>query len=354
MTSYVQKLLITIGIILGIILIPLALYFVFPYFAPFVWAYLFALILEPLNVWLVRVTKLKRSVSVHLAFLAFLGSSLLLGYFLIAKITAELLSLLRYIQRNIPNIQAWLVDAYRQTQDFILLLPPDLANQINSAFAKFLNQLTNVNLLSSVGTRTFNVSTAIPNFFVGLLLFYISLYLISLNLPAIQQKFFSYFKESSRQKLNIVLRELQNATVGFLQAQFIMSSITYIVSLTGLMILGVGYALVISLLIVLVDVLPIVGTGMVLIPWAIFSLTQGNTFLGVGLLILYAVIIIVRKSIEPKVLGERIGLSPLATLISIWVGFKVLGVLGVFLGPLLIITYQALVKADVIKFKLKI
>lgn len=354
MTSYVQKVLITIGIILALVFSALALYYVFPHFAPFIWAYLFALILEPLNVWLVRHTKLKRAWAVHLTFVAFLGSSLLLGYFLIAKITAELLSLLRYIQKNIPSVQTWLVDGYRQIQDFIQLLPPDLANQINSAFAKFLNQLTNINLLSSVGTRTFNVSTAIPNFFIGLLLFFISLYLISLNLPSIQHKFFSYFKESSRAKLHIVLRELQQATVGFLQAQFILSSITYIVSLTGLMILGVGYALVIALLIVLVDVLPIVGTGSVLVPWAIFSFTKGNTFLGVGLLVLYVVIIIVRKSIEPKILGERIGLSPLATLITIWVGFKVLGVLGVFVGPLLLITYKALVKADVIKFKLRI
>jgi predicted PurR-regulated permease PerM len=112
--------------------------------------------------------------------------------------------------------------------------------------------------------------------------------------------------------------------------------------------------LALALLIIIVDILPILGTGSVLVPWGIFSITQGYMFRGVGLIILFITITVLRRIIEPKILGERIGLGALATLISIWVGFKVLGVLGIFLAPLVVILYKALVKAKVIRYRLRI
>ncbi|MEL7657956.1 MAG: AI-2E family transporter, partial [Bacillota bacterium] len=134
----------------------------------------------------------------------------------------------------------------------------------------------------------------------------------------------------------------------------VLSTFTYIVSLGGLLILDMRYALVLALLIVIVDILPILGTGSVLVPWGIVLITLGDIFSGLGLILLFIVITVLRKIIEPKILGERIGLGPLSTLISIWVGFKVMGVLGVFLAPLLIIFYKALVKAKVIQYRFSI
>ena len=83
-------------------------------------------------------------------------------------------------------------------------------------------------------------------------------------------------------------------------------------------------------------------------PWVLVTFLQGNLFFASGLAILFLVIVIIRRSIEPKILGERIGLGALATLVSIWIGFKVMGVLGIFLVPLAFIFYKALIKVGVI------
>lgn len=354
MTIYLQKVLVTSGIIAGIIIIPLSLYYILPHFLPFIIAYFIALILEPINQWLMKQRKINRPIAVNITYFLFIGLFILLSYFIVTKITTQMIDLIKFIQRNIPHVQAWFLHINQQIQDFLLLLPEEIAMQINQSLISFINQLASIDLLSDIGTRTYNITTAIPNFFLIIILILVSLFLFSLHLPRINRQFYDFFKERSKKKLNIVLNDLRLATIGFMQAQFILSTITYIISLFALAIMDVRYSLAISLFIVLVDILPILGTGSVLVPWAIFSFTRGNTFLGIGLIILFIFITVVRRVIEPKILGERIGLSPLSTLISIWIGFKVLGILGIFLGPLLIILYKALVKAEVIKYQLKI
>lgn len=354
MKEYIKKVAVTLLVIIAFVVIPLVLYRILPYFTPFILAFLFALLIEPFNQWQMKHIRLKRPIAMNITFFLLMGVFGLLTYFIATKITREIFELIKYIQRNIPQIQDWFSASFQRINDFIILLPAELATQINQTIFGFINQLSNANLVSSVGLYTFNFTAAIPNFFFVLLMFFIALYMISLELPRITRRFYSYFKDTSKTKLEAVLSDLRMATIGFIKAQVILSTVTYLVSLCGLAVLGVRYALAIAFLIILVDILPILGTGSVLVPWGIFSMTQGNFYLGFGLIILFIIITVLRKIIEPKVLGERIGLGPLPTLISIWVGFKVLGLLGVFLAPLLIILYKALVKARVIRFRLKI
>ncbi|MGI1657848.1 MAG: sporulation integral membrane protein YtvI [Desulfitobacterium sp.] len=354
MKEYAKKVAVTLLIIIAFILVPLLIYYLLPYFAPFILALLTALLLEPFNLKLMKYLKINRPLAANVSYFVFLGGALFLSYFLIAKIISEAFELIKFIQRNLPNIQVWFTDFAQQINDFILVFPPEIGMQINQTVTGFVNQLSNLNLISSVGAQTLLITASIPNFFFTLLIFFIALYMINLNLSQINQRFFSYFKEKSKPKAIAVLSDLRNATIGFLKAQVILSTFTYIVSLGGLIFLDVRYALVLAFLIVIVDILPILGTGSVLVPWGLFWITQGDIFRGIGLVLLFIIITVLRKIIEPKILGGRIGLGPLATLISIWVGFKVMGILGVFLAPLLIILYKALVKANVIRYRFQI
>ncbi len=354
MKEYIKKVAVTLLVILAFILVPLVIYRILPILTPFILAFLFALLLEPFNQWLMKKLRTKRAIAVNLSYFLFLGVVSLLGYIISTKIIREAIDLIKYIQRNIPIIQTWFSQLFQQINDFILLLPPEMGTQIEQSYTNFMRQLSNLNLLSSLSIQTINLTAAIPNFFIVCILFFVSLYMISFDLHNIKRRFYSYFKDESRQKVEVILSDLRKATVGFVQAQVILSTITYLVSLIALVILGVRYAMALALLIIIVDILPILGTGSVLVPWGIISLTQGKMFLGFGLIILFIGITVLRRAIEPKILGERIGLSALTTLICIWVGFKALGVLGIFLGPLLLILYKACVKAKVIRFRLKI
>jgi len=347
--EYSKRIFVAILIIVATLVIPYGLYRIFPHFVPFILAYFTALSLEPLSLWFAKNFKMKKNPAVTTTYLLFLGIISVLLYFIISKVYVQLLDLVNYIQSNAQNIRVWFLELTNQIQTTIGLLPQETAAQINQLIIKTVNDLTNLNLVAKVGSYTYNLSTAIPNIFFLALIYLISVYLFSFQLDNINRRFYSFFKESSKRKVIYILGDLRRATFGFLKAQLILSTITFIISFVGLALLKVEYAAVISLVIVLVDVLPILGTGSVLMPWIIVSLLQNNVFFAVSLGILFIVIVIVRRVIEPKVLGERIGLSALATLVSIWVGFKVLGILGIFLFPLAFIFYKALVKVGVIQ-----
>lgn len=346
--EYSKRVFIAVVIIIGTLVVPYALYKVFPHFTPFILAYFTALLLEPVAEWFKRIFRFKKLPSVTATYLLFLGIISLLSYFLISKLYVQLVGFLTFIQNNAPRIQNWILDLYERLQNALILLPPDTAAQINHLIVNTINDFANLNLVSRLGTYTISLSTAIPNFFFLFLIYFISVFLFSMQLENIHRRFYSLFKDSSKRKALMIISDLKKATFGFLKAQIILSTITFIMAFIGLSILKIKYSFVIAFIITVVDILPILGVGSVLMPWAVVTALQGKLIFALGLILLFIVIAVIRKSIEPKILGERIGLGALSTLISIWIGFKIMGVVGIFLLPLAFIFYKALVKVGVI------
>ena len=126
---------------------------------------------------------------------------------------------------------------------------------------------------------------------------------------------------------------IKGAIRGYLRAYLLLFLLTFSEVLIGLLILRQHYAFLIALLVAVVDILPVLGAGTVLIPWAIALLLFRQYSLGFGLLILYGVITIVRQIVEPYALGSRLGLHPLLSLLSMFTGFQVFGIPGMLLGP---------------------
>jgi sporulation integral membrane protein YtvI len=354
LVEYSKRIFIAVLIIAATLIIPYLIYKIFPHFIPFFLAYFTALIIDPLSVFLMKKCRFQKTLARVVTFLIFLAIIALLAYLIINKIYVQLLDLLSFIQSNGPVIQLWILDTTKSIQDTLAMLPYNAGDQINNMLMDYINQLSNLNIVSKLVGYTYSISTAIPNAFFLILIYLISVFLFSFQLENIQQRFYSIFKETTRRKVVVVLGDLRRATFGFLKAQAILSTITFIIAFIGLSILGVKYSALMAFVIIIVDILPILGTGSVLIPWAIFSIISSKFFLGIGLILLFVIITVIRKAIEPKVLGERIGLSALATLISIWVGFKFMGVVGVFLFPLAFIFLRALFKVKIIQINYRI
>ncbi|MDG0790253.1 AI-2E family transporter [Cohnella ginsengisoli] len=175
-----------------------------------------------------------------------------------------------------------------------------------------------------------------------------------MSLPTMMASFLSIFAEESRSQVAQVMENLRKSIFGFLRAQFVLSLMTYVISFVGLLIIGTGYPLAIALLIVVVDILPILGTGSVLVPWAAYMMLTGDTYTGIGLILLFLVITVVRRIVEPKVLGDAVGIGALPALISLYVGFELVGLVGVFLGPVVVIVYMAARKVGLINLKIKL
>ncbi len=131
----------------------------------------------------------------------------------------------------------------------------------------------------------------------------------------------------------------------------VIMSITFVELSIGLLIMRVENALLLALLIAIVDVLPVLGCGTVLIPWGIIALIQGNYWLGIGVLMLYVVILVIRNIVEPKIIGEQVGIPPLVTLLAIFVGYRFLGIIGVFALPILAIILIQLYNQGKLNFR---
>lgn len=127
---------------------------------------------------------------------------------------------------------------------------------------------------------------------------------------------------------------LREALGGWLKAQGLLMLITFGELAAGFLLLRVELSLLLAGLVALVDALPVFGTGTVLLPWAVLALLGGDVRMSVGLLVLYSVISLVRSLLEPRLVGARVGLPPLAALVCMYVGFQALGVLGMLLAPL--------------------
>lgn len=351
---YAKKVLLSAGILFLCILVPYLIYKTFIHFVPFILAYFTALMLEPLTVWLGKRFNLSAKPSIIITYLAFLGSLAFLFIFLASKIYVQSLDLFFFIQNNLAVIQAWLLQTSKNIYNLFSLLPPNTVMQFNESLDSLISNFANIDIFTTVGTYTLNLSTAIPNFFFSALIYFISIFLFQMNLNKIHNRFYSFFNTSSKKKVLLVTGDLRQATFGFLKAQLIMSTLTYILSYVGLNILNIKYAYVIAFFIIIVDVLPILGVGSVFLPWALIVFLQGKSSLAIGLLILFLIIVIIRRIIEPKILGESIGLSALATLISIWIGFKTIGLIGIFIFPLALIFFKALVKVGFINLDFKL
>ena len=196
--------------------------------------------------------------------------------------------------------------------------------------------------------------TYIPNFLISFLVYLIALFLFLLELPSLRQGVYSHLKERTADKVHFMTSRLSYVVFGFLKAQFLVSVIIFIVALIGLLFITPEYAIVMSAIIWLIDFIPLIGSIVILAPWSIFHLATGNIALGTQLAVLAVILLIIRRTVEPKVMGSHIGLSPLSTLIAMYLGLKLFGFMGFVIGPLLLIGFNSAKEAGIIKLKFKI
>ena len=322
------------------------LYLLFTAGAPFLLALVAALFLEPLNELLMRRLKMNRlaasTVSSSLFTAALIGLIVLIGMKLVGQLIAFWGNVPNYLNGANAYLQQ-LLDRFNESDSPIRL------DSWMSNLTGALNRLAESIYGSFVG-----FAKGVPDLLVFFIVFLVAVYLFSFSLPAMKTSFLSVFEERSRLQVEAVLQNLRKSVFGFLRAQILISVLTYMITFFGLLIIGTGNPLAIALLIVIVDILPILGTGTVLIPWAVYQFAAGDAFTGAGLILLYLVITVVRRIVEPKIIGDAVGIGALSALISLYVGYELVGLIGVFLGPIVVIVYMAARKAGLLDFKIKL
>jgi sporulation integral membrane protein YtvI len=199
-----------------------------------------------------------------------------------------------------------------------------------------------------------NAAGKIPSLFIIFIVFVIALYMFTFSLPVLRSSFLSLFESSSQLKMEQVLLNLRGAVFGYMRAQMIMAAMTYLITFIGLLIIDSDYPMAISVLVMVMEFVPVIGTGLVFIPWAGYQLLIGHTSFALEILVLFTVLTIFRRIVEPKVISDAVGINALSAMISLYVGFELLGVIGLFIGPMVVILVQVMRKAGLLQMNIKL
>ncbi|NLC04655.1 MAG: AI-2E family transporter [Tissierellia bacterium] len=141
-----------------------------------------------------------------------------------------------------------------------------------------------------------------------------------------------------------MIKDTGKGLKGYLKAQLILMGIIFIILAIGLRILKVPYFIWISIVVSIVDVLPVLGAGIVIVPWSVISFILGNSYLGKGLALIYIILIITRQILEPKIMGKEIGVRPLYTFLATILGSLIFGPIGLILGPLIAVLVTSIIR----------
>lgn len=333
---------------------------------PFVVAFFLAMLLQrPVN-FLSTKTPLKRGISsviMVLFVLVIVGS--ILGL-IIGRIVIELKGFFDYLLIKmedapafVDQIQAWLSDTFS-------FLPKSLHESIMTATENFLNRLMGIeakasadaiqaensgidfSLLSSPLGAVWGTAKQIPMVAVGVLVCVVSCCFMTTDYRTLRDMILSQLSQK-RQSAVIRTKQVTFSTLGKMgKAYSIILFVTFMEMLLGLSFLKLihvydsGYIFAIAFITAVVDIIPVLGTGTILIPWALWSLFTGDVGLGIGLLVVYAIISVIRQVIEPKLVASQLGLPPFVTIMAMYIGSQLFGFIGLFLLPITIMLLKVL------------
>lgn len=344
---------------------------------PFVFAFVVAALLQRPKNFLVKKTFLKDSVAsglcVLFAILILIALVVLIGVRVASEIKGfidYLLIQLQDFESVVDNVEAWLLNVFASFPEFLRKTLSENTSEIFSQLRKMAagEQAEAVNDIAGQITSNFSfswistplsgvISTAkqLPSVFIAIVISIIACCFMTSEYPKIVEFIKYQFPENRRKDLSKAKSLLKSSLGKMGKAYLLIVCVTFAemsIGLTVLRLAGIfesNYIVIIAAITAIVDIIPVLGTGTVIIPWAVYSLIMGDIAMAIGLFVIYAVITVVRQVIEPKLVAGQLGLSPIITIAALYFGLKIFGVLGMFIMPVLVIMLKLLNDEGIIK-----
>jgi len=220
-------------------------------------------------------------------------------------------------------------------------IPDELAAGIKGALSSALAEI-----FSALASGATAIAGALPQAFFVLLVTVISLIYFSLDYDRVN----GFVKSLLPDKTSKRIAQWKNQVIKVIKKYLISYSLilimTFVIMLTGFLLLRIEHALLLALIVAFLDILPIIGVGTFLVPWSILEFVVGNSGLAVGLLVLFVVNAIIRQLTEPKIVGKNLDLHPIATLILLYVGYSLFGLVGLIVLPVIAVSLGVVLKGD--------
>ncbi len=332
---------------LGSVLLAVAAFWLFfvyalPWFLPFILAMLTARLIEPGVLFMFRRFSFKRSFSAAVFTILVVSAQLLLFVLIGGSLIAKLIE----IVRELPSYLAALPSIFNlldlKIDTLLSSLSPDMRAIAESILAAASRQISSIpSELSSRLLQFLSICAGCtPDVIMFIITYAIGTFFLSTSYLSVNRFLVRQFPESWQDKVKHMKSDMFGTLGSWARSELILMGVTFTELLVSFSLLGVRAPFSSALLIAFIDALPVLGTGSVLIPWAILLFVGGNFGKGAALIVTWGVATLVRSFLEPKILGGNVGLHPAATLVAIYLGYSVMGVKGLLLFPLTLIVLK--------------
>ena len=326
--------------------IAVCLYIFFRYFlaylTPFIVALVITALIGPAVDWLEKHTKVGRGWATLFALLFFVFLVVLFLVLGITSLYTELQDLLRTMPKYQVNISRLLESWLKELQFLYRRLPEPVLSALEASPDLLYLRV------EKLATAIINWVVGLPNLLVTLTISFIASFFMTRDHHYLRKELIGMLPPTWRQPARQVGQDVIAAVLGFVRSQLILITISGLVSFVALVILRVKYALLLALLVAILDLLPLIGPSAFYLPWIGYQLLVGNYSFALALLSVLVVGFLMRQMLEPRIVGSQLGLHPLATLMGIYLGFRLFGTFGLFLGPVLVITFKAIARGFIV------
>lgn len=324
--------------------------------APFIIALAIAMILQPLVDYMAKTRRMnKNAVAVILVILTYLLLAALLVAIFIGIISAVIDWASGLPLFFTTTIEPWIENSGNNLIDAVSKYYPQIEDSVNDILPDVISTISNkvIDFSGTIVSWASNAGTKLPGAMLATVVCIISTVFLAADYEHVIDSVVSRLPEKGQDIVRTAKRALKTIIGSYAKSYSLILLITFAEIAVGLLIIGMSNAIIIALIIALFDILPIVGSGMVLLPWTIVLFIQGKIGKGIGLGILYVFVIIMRQILEPKIVGKHVGLHPLITLMCMWIGLKLFGAVGLFALPVTILVIIELQADGIILTKIK-
>ena len=316
--------------LLCIFLLPRCIYF----FMPFVIGWIISLLASPVVRFFEEKLKVRRKGASVIVIVAVLSTVIVLVYTVGSILVREGIGFINELPMMLEGIRGEFIKVGDNLQGIYNRLPEDMQNTLYRIGTEMSGYFGGI--MEDAGTPTFeavsNVAKQIPDIFLGTIMCILSAYFFVADKNYMSDAMQKYLPDSIRYQYNLIRRSFRKAVGGYFKAQLKIEFWIYLLLVLGLLTLHVPYALLVALGIAFMDLLPVFGTGTIMIPWAIIEILGKNYSMAVGLLIIWCVTQLVRQVIQPKIVGDSMGMDAIPTLFLLFIGYKAAGVVGMILA----------------------
>jgi len=336
---------------LTILGIYLTLKFLLPWTAPFILAFLTAGCLEPAVKYTESRMGVKRWFTSALLTAVFISLLFLLGQFIIVGAVGGLSEFVADLPETVSGITdslSWLGD---RIYAYIDSSPVSIRGYLENALDSLLRGIQELpgELSGSILKFLSGIFSYMPKILLFIGTYTVGVFFISSNYNQVSSFLLRQIPKDRWNKFTKLKDGILTTLFKWLKAQFMLMGVTFLELTAGFIFLRIEQPLLIAIVVALIDALPVLGVGTVLIPWALLQIITGSTAMGVGLIVLYGIVTLIHSLLEPKLVGSQLGLHPVATLLAMYIGFSSIGIPGMILFPMGLIIVKRLNDDNIIR-----